>query len=202
MCEFKAPCHCRDFIWGDLSDSLSPSVAATFHAAPVPRPALADHLPTSLLTLSSHPHLFNIICPINVDRFEQLLADHPNCPFVASVCNSLRTGFWPWADTSQDELPLSCDYSYRPPKCDDEAVFIRQQVSEEVALGCFSAPFGPDLLPGMYSIPVHAVPKPHSTKLRLIVDHSAGTHSLNSMIDRDLIAGIKMDGIQSLGRSL
>ncbi|KIK90825.1 hypothetical protein PAXRUDRAFT_662357 [Paxillus rubicundulus Ve08.2h10] len=48
----------------------------------------------------------------------------------------------------------------------------------------------------------YAVPKPHSTKFRLIVDHSAGTHSLNSMIDRDLIAGIKMDGIQSLGRSL
>ncbi|KAF8833112.1 hypothetical protein BDN67DRAFT_1017935 [Paxillus ammoniavirescens] len=75
-------------------------------------------------------------------------------------------------------------------------------VVEEVALHRFSEPFGPDLLPGMYSIPVHAMPKPHSTKFRLIVDHSAGTYSLNSIIDCDLIMGIKMDGIQSLGRLL
>ncbi|KIK83852.1 hypothetical protein PAXRUDRAFT_77122, partial [Paxillus rubicundulus Ve08.2h10] len=105
---------------------------------------------------------------INVNWFEQLLTNHPNHPFVALVCNSLHIGFWPWEDKSQDELPLSCDYSYCPPKCDNEAVFICQQVAEEVSLHCFSEPFGPDLLPGMYSIPVHAVPKPHSTKFHLI----------------------------------
>jgi hypothetical protein len=46
-----------------------------------------------------------------------------------------------------------------------------------------------DLLPGMYSTPIHVVPKPHSTKLRLIVDHSAGSYSLNSMIDLSDTAG-------------
>ncbi|KIK95372.1 hypothetical protein PAXRUDRAFT_47714, partial [Paxillus rubicundulus Ve08.2h10] len=134
-------------------------------------------------TLSTHSHIFGIICPINVYQFEQLLTDHPNHPFVALVCNSLHTGFWLWADTLQDELPLSCDYSYCPLKCDNEAVFIHQQVSDEVVSYCFSEPFGPDLLPGMYSIPVHAVPKLHSMKFHLIVNHSAGTHSLNSMIN-------------------
>ncbi|KIK80170.1 hypothetical protein PAXRUDRAFT_72512, partial [Paxillus rubicundulus Ve08.2h10] len=169
---------------------------------PMPRPSLADHLPMSLQTLSTHSHLFDIICPINVDWFEQLLADHPNCPFVASICNSLHTGFCLWAYTSQGEPPLSCDYSYCPPKCSNEAAFVHQQVLDEVALHHFSEPFGPDPLPGMYSIPIHAVPKPHSTQFCLIVDHSAGTHSLNSIIDCDLTVGIKMDGIQSLGCSL
>ncbi|KIK97432.1 hypothetical protein PAXRUDRAFT_136320 [Paxillus rubicundulus Ve08.2h10] len=90
-------------------------------------------------------HLFDIACPINVDQFEQLLADHLNCPFVASICNSLHTGFWPWANTSQDEFPLSCDYSYSPPKCSNEVVFICQQVLGKVALHCFSEPLRPDL---------------------------------------------------------
>ncbi|KIK77951.1 hypothetical protein PAXRUDRAFT_165311, partial [Paxillus rubicundulus Ve08.2h10] len=155
-----------------------------------------------LQTLATHSHLFDIVCPINVNQFEGLLANFPNRGLVVSVCNSLHTGFWPWADTSKEDLPLTCNYSYRPLKCDNEATFIWKQVSDEVAFHCFSKPFGPDLLPGMYSIPVHAVPKPHSTKLHLIVNHSTGTHSLNSMIDHNLIAGVKMDGIQSLGQSL
>jgi hypothetical protein len=54
----------------------------------------------------------------------------------------------------------------------------------------------------MYSIPVHAVPKPHSKKLRMVVDHSAGSPSLNDMISRDAIVGTKMDGMCSLGASL
>jgi hypothetical protein len=54
----------------------------------------------------------------------------------------------------------------------------------------------------MYSIPIHAVPKPDSDKLRLIVDHSDGAFSLNSMIERERIAGVKLDGIRTLGASL
>jgi hypothetical protein len=54
----------------------------------------------------------------------------------------------------------------------------------------------------MYSVPVHTVPKPHSNKLRLVVDHTAGDYSLNSMIDRDAIKGTKLDGLHSLGASL
>ena len=36
----------------------------------------------------------------------------------------------------------------------------------------------------------------------MVVDHSAGSPSLNDMIDRDAIAGTKMDGMHSLGASL
>jgi hypothetical protein len=49
---------------------------------------------------------------------------------------------------------------------------------------------------------MHTVPKPNSDKLRLVVDHTAGEYSLNSMIDRDAIKGTKLDGLHSLGASL
>jgi len=40
--------------------------------------------------------------------------------------------------------------------------FIRNQRDAEIAAGRFSELFGPDLLPGMYSTPIHAVPKGES----------------------------------------
>ena len=54
----------------------------------------------------------------------------------------------------------------------------------------------------MYSPLVHTIPKPSSEKLRMVFDHSAGKYFLNSMIDPKDIAGIKLDGIKSLGASL
>ena len=62
----------------------------------------------------------------------------------------------------------------------------------------YSEGFGTHLLPGMYSTPVHAVPKPRSVKLRLVNDHSAGPFSLNSMIAREDVIGAKMDSISDL----
>jgi hypothetical protein len=49
---------------------------------------------------------------------------------------------------------------------------------------------------------MHTVPKPNSDKLCLVVDHTAGKYSLNSMIDRNTIKGTKLDGLHSLGASL
>ena len=54
----------------------------------------------------------------------------------------------------------------------------------------------------MYNLPVHTIPKPSSKKLRMVVDHSAGKYSLNSIIDRKDIAGVKLDDIKSLGAAL
>ncbi|KAJ7856970.1 hypothetical protein B0H14DRAFT_2752076 [Mycena olivaceomarginata] len=45
---------------------------------------------------------------------------------------------------------------------------VRDQCDAEISLGQFSPVFGPDLLPGMYSEPIQAVPKPQSEKLRLV----------------------------------
>ena len=149
-------------------------------------------------TIRDNPHLFEIVTPINVDRFEELLASHPNTPFVQSVCTSFREGFWPWAITQKEEYPVTWDYSERPPKTEQEASFLREQRDIEISAGRYSEGFGTHLLPGMYSTPVHAVPKPRSVKLRLVNDHSAGPFSLNSMIAREDVVGAKMDSISDL----
>jgi len=54
----------------------------------------------------------------------------------------------------------------------------------------------------MNVVPVHVVSKPPDDKLHLVVDHSAGSYSINSMIDHQSIAGDKLDGIKSLGDSI
>jgi hypothetical protein len=153
-------------------------------------------------TLQSHPHLFKVNCPINVTRFEELLVNHPNQPFVRSVCRALREGFWPWAHTKYGEYPTTWDFSDREIKSLEHADFIAQQVETEVRLGRYSEDFGPDLLPRMYSSPVQAVPKPGTDSFWLINDQSSGEFSPNSMIDPEDIAGTCMDGIKSLGASL
>lgn len=92
---------------------------------------------------------------------------HPNTPFVESVLTSLREGFWPWVDTRHgDGYPETWDNSWAPPASKAEQAFLANQRDVEIEKHRFSPQFGPDLLPGMYSTPVLAVPKPHSEKLR------------------------------------
>lgn len=54
----------------------------------------------------------------------------------------------------------------------------------------------------MYAPPIHAVPRQQDDKLRLVVHHSCGQFSLNSMINREDIAGVRLDGLRSFGASL
>lgn len=84
---------------------------------------------------------------------------------------------------------------------EEHLTFIREQIQIEVEAGRYSQPFGPDLMPGMYSSPVHAVPKPPDT-FRLINHQSYGEHSLNSMIPKESVSGTCMDGIRSLCTAL
>jgi hypothetical protein len=198
----KRPRYLRDMIWSLDEPCSSPTAKSSLFASPMPLPADSDFILAALDTLNARPDLFAIVTPINVSAFEDLLRDHPNRPFVVSVLRGLREGFWPGADTSKDGYPLTWDFSHRPLANEEHIAFVQGQVDEEVRLHRFSPPFGPDLLPGMYSTPIHVVPKPHSTKLRLIVDHSTGSYSLNSMIDLSDTTGVKLDGMRSLGLSL
>jgi hypothetical protein len=183
----------------DTSPLVSPTAACTLSDEPLPRPSLQEFSNLDAMqTIRDNPHLFRIVSPINVDRFEKLLETHPNKPFVQSVCASFREGFWPWANTQKEEYPATWDFSERPPKTEREAGFLRDQRDVEIDAGRYSESFGTDLLPGMYSTPIHAVPKPRSTKLRLVNDHSAGPFSLNSMIAREDVSGAKMDSISDL----
>jgi hypothetical protein len=78
---------------------------------------------------------------------------------------------------------------------------LKEQISKEVSVRIYSCDFGPDLLPGMYSMPIHAVPK-EGRKYHLITNHSAGEFSLDSMIAKEDIAGVTLDNIQDLGNAI
>jgi hypothetical protein len=197
----KRPRYMERSVWTDIdsSPSFSPTAACTLSDGPLPRPSLQEFSNLDAMrTIRDNPHLFKIVTPIDICRFEKLLETHPTKPFVQSVCISLREGFWPWANTQKEEYPTTWDFSERPPKTEQEAVFLRDQRDIEISAGRYSESFGTQLLPGMYSTPIHAVPKPRSEKLRLVNDHSAGPFSLNSMIAREDVVGARMDSISDL----
>jgi len=174
----------------------------TLNASPLPSiPSSEFNNKITTQTINDNPTLFQIITPINIDKFEILLKTHPNQQFVKSVCKGLREGFWPWADTLLDGYPTTHDES-QPSKDVNQMEFLRSQIQVEQDKDRFSHSFGSDLLPGMYSMPIHAVPKPRSTDLRMVTDHSAGRFSLNSMIPHDDIASYPLDNLKNLGEIL
>jgi hypothetical protein len=168
--------------------------------APVPASEFNNYLVVD--TINRYPHLFTVSTPILVDNFERLLAQHPNTAFVASVVNGFHSSFWPWADTRFGDYPDMLDESLGDPTEEKELSFIRDQCDKEILTGRFSESFGTDLLPGTYSMPIHAVPKLHSTNLQLVTNHSAGDYSLNSMIKREDIIGYPLDNMTHLGEML
>ena len=197
------PKYLRHNLW-EQGSTLSPTTAEwSEHAPPLPRPRLSELMnPAVAKTVRDNPHLFKVQTPIKVDVFESLLTHHPNPLFVKSVCAGLREGFWPWADTMKEGYPETHDESRPMPSNQAHANFIREQCFKERSKGYYSPPFGRDLLPGMYSMPIHAVPKPHSDDLRLVTDHSAGRFSLNSMVDHSKVTGFPLDNMRHLGEML
>ena len=107
------PKYLHHNIW-DGDDYFSKSSADWYETAKplpaIPKSEIAN--PTVTKTSKENPSLFNIVTPINVDRFEQLLESHPNQPLVMSVCHGLHEGFWPWANTHSREYPGTLGLSY------------------------------------------------------------------------------------------
>jgi hypothetical protein len=197
------PRYTRGPLWDDNDDLLSSTAQWSLTAHPVLRvPEQEYQNLAALKTITLHPELFTVDCRINVGRFRTLLADHLNPTLVESVCYSLQNGFWPYANTKHETYPTTCDFSDHPLKSADHQSFIESQAATEVAAGRYSAPFGPDLWPGMYTSLTHAVPKPGTDMFQLINDQSAGDFLPNSMIDKDDVTGTCMDGVKTLGASL
>jgi hypothetical protein len=195
--------YLHELLWSEEDETMSKVATYSLHAPLLPSPPMSELENEAVhKMLASNLHLFTTITPIKVDALKPLLSSHPNQPFVQSVLKGLHEGFWPWADMHQDSYLLIWDRGERFLREPEYQKFIAEQVAEEVALGHFSPLFGTSLLPGMYTVPLHMVPKPETTKLCMVVDQSAGKYSLNSMIECDDIAGIKLDGIHSLGVSL
>jgi hypothetical protein len=196
------PKYARQLVWSSESSARETTVLATEIESPVPTPPPNElSNAVALRTIKENSHLFLVSTPINVDRFEQLLTTHPNRPYVQSVCRALREGFWPWAETDVPGLLTTWDNSSRPLKEEAHRVFAQEQRDVEVTLDQFSPVFRPDLLPGMFSMPTSVVPKPHSEKLRLVVDQSAKPWSQNSLIPKD-VGSVRLDNVQDLGHIL
>ncbi|THV04792.1 hypothetical protein K435DRAFT_961790 [Dendrothele bispora CBS 962.96] len=150
------------------------STTGTFRTAhyteidePLPRPPAEEFQGAAWDTIKKHPHLFQTHTPIDPDKLKDLLSDHPN----------------------KSEFPETWDNSWAPLPSDSEQEFINNQCEAEVEAQRHSPAFGPDLLPGMYSTPNIAVPKPRSEALRLVANQSAGEYCQNNMIDRDQTRG-------------
>ncbi|KAG2032845.1 hypothetical protein BDR03DRAFT_1014890 [Suillus americanus] len=194
-------CH---FIWSSKSSVLSPTAVWTKSAAPLPRPPPSKFLNVEAInTITSHPDLFKVSTPVNVDVFQSMLeaAHHPNPSFHLPVCIGLHEGFWPWANTYYGDYSTTWEEPTPLPTAEIEQVFLYDQIAKEVCIGHYSSDFGPTFLSGMYSMPIHAVPK-DGGKFRLITNHSAGNFLLNSMITKEDIAGVMLDNLQHLGNSL
>lgn len=191
-------------VWGERGESISATAVWTETAEPLPRPPVAEFANVAAINMiTKNPHLFRVSTPINVDRFETLLtlANHPNPQFVQSVCQGLREGFWPWADTQVGVYPTTWDVPTPSPSSEPQRAFLRDQILKEESIGRYSGNFGPNLQPGMYSMPIHSVPK-EGGKFRLVTNHSASEFSLNSMIAKEDIAGVTLDNVQDLGDAI
>ena len=152
-----------------------------------PLPSVPEHEFSKNLeakeTIEKNSNLFKIVTPINVDRFEQLLHAHPNHPFVESVCQGLREGFWPWANTHYETYPSIVDALLRMLQNPVERDFLQAQQDKERSKGRFSGSFGLNLFPGIHASPIHAVPKPGTDKLHLVINQSMGLFAPNTMIN-------------------
>ena len=190
-------------IW-DLDSYFTPNTSDwTLTAKPLkgpPQSAFDNEAVTK--TLKEHLDLFKIVTLIQVDVFEAYLTTHPNQPFVKLVCDGLHNGFWPWATTPIPGYPTTNDESKLTPKDDKKVNFLRAQQDVELTKNHFSPPLKGHLLPGMYCMPIYAIPKPHSKNLHLVYRPELWQVLLNSMITHEKVTGFPLDNMVHFGEML
>ena len=134
--------------------------------------------------------------PFNVDRFEAMLYDHPNQPFVKSVMRGLHEGFWPFDEGNWKEDHEDIIKNYSTKEEDLEA--IRAFRDDEIQARWWSDPLPiKTLLPGMKSSPIFVVWQ--SGKARVITDHTAS--GLNDYIPRSE-AKVRYDDMHTFGQAI
>jgi hypothetical protein len=193
-----APRYRRGFVWSDSSNNkISPSALYTESAPPLPSPP--QHLlddPAVQASLRSLGDSIKVETPFDVDKFELLLHDHPNRPFVQSVMKGLREGFWPF-----DEGEWKVELEEVTPNYDsdlEDAEAIRAFRDQEVAAERWSDPLAStELLPGMKISPMFVVWQ--NEKPRVITDHSRS--GINDGIPR-AEAKVRYDDMRTFGQTL
>lgn len=90
---FKRPRYLRGMAWCLDESSFSPTAKSTLYATPLPPPGSRDFSDVALNSLTVRPDLFAIVTPVNINKFRELLQEHPNRPFIESVLDGLCEGF-------------------------------------------------------------------------------------------------------------
>jgi len=84
------PKYLRYHIWDPDGLVTETTAEWTERAKPLPRPSNVQLMhPVIRETVIQNPMLFNIVTPIKIKVFEDLLLKHPNRAFVKSVCKGL-----------------------------------------------------------------------------------------------------------------
>lgn len=169
----------------------TPALDDTLTADPLPSvPEAARNDPLIQAALQSKPELFGVSTPFRVNALARMLEPHPNRPFVESVLEGLKTGFWPGHHGNFSPTTPAP----RLQQSDEDLDFIRDSTVKDFKKGYLSSPFYA-LLPGMVVSPTHVV-RLDGRKPRLVVDQS--TSGLNDGVDRN-IAKTVYDTVRELG---
>ena len=135
--------------------------------------------------LQEHPHwqqlqesTFRPVTPVQVDKLEQLLQEHPNIKLVQKVIDGFWFGFslkytGPRVNRQPCNLPTAFTHSQE----------LWQSVMKEVSLGCMLSPFEVQPIFLLICSPVGMVEKKNSTAMHYIThfSHPQGS-SINSFI--------------------
>ena len=131
----EPPCFHRGFVWSHSdSNHISPSALYTKAAPPLPAPP--QHLlddPKIQDAIHSLGDAIIVKTPFDIEKFDLLLADHLNQPFVKSVMKGLHKDFWPfdegeWKVKLEEVIP---SYKSNP----EDAEVIQAFQDQEIAAG-------------------------------------------------------------------
>ena len=192
------PRYRRGFVWPDSDmTTISPSALYTETAPPFISPP--QHLlddPTIQASLHVLYNFVKVDTPFNINKFENLLFDHPNQPFVRSVMKGLREGFWPFDEGEwNDNL---ADFSGNYASLDIDLDVIRQFRDKEIIADRWSNPLPfSDLLPGMKVSPMFVIWQ--NGKPRVVTDHKSSR--LNDGIPK-VEGHVRYDDMHPFGQSL
>ncbi|KAJ3816558.1 hypothetical protein F5880DRAFT_1463414, partial [Lentinula raphanica] len=162
---------------------------------PGPPPSVCED-PVIQKALTDYKDFLKIQTPYDVDKLSTFLSFHPNRPFVESVLEGLKSGFWPCHSGDWESNDSFFDDNYDMKDLDLEAVRVYRD--KEVGACRWSNPILSFCHPLKLS-PMFVVWQGDSHKARVITDQTAS--GLNMGVSRE-DAHVRYDDMRSFGAAL